>query len=64
MTSEQFENFKKPENVGEVFFIGKYLYKIGSYGLSKHKKDRHFTKLSHCNDFRNKSFEQVRQELK
>lgn len=63
MKNNDFEILKQCTDYCEYHLIGGKYYKVGSYGLSKHKGDRHFTQIGHCNDFRNMSFADVVRQL-
>ena len=62
MTNTDFELLKANKDPFEYHKIGNYLYRAGAYGLSKHNK-KTLCQISHCNDFRNKEFQQVKNEL-
>lgn len=62
MRKKNFELLKNASAL-DVIPIGNYYYKVGTYGLSKHKKDKYLTEVGHCNDFRNKELKTVIMEL-
>lgn len=65
MTQENFEFLKNSSDAHEIHVFGKFSYRAGSYGLSKMKRRKFdYEEISHSNDFRNKTFEQVSKELK
>lgn len=61
MTNKDFEFLKSTTDTTEYHKIGNSYYRPGSFGLSKH--DKNLIMVGHCNDFRNKSFKMVKEEL-
>ena len=65
MTQANFDFLKNSSDPQEIHVFGKFSYRAGSFGLSKLKRRKFdYDEISHSNDFRSKTFEQVTKELK
>jgi len=55
---------KKCKDCLEYHKQGGFYYRAGSFGMTKHKADRHLTRVGYCADFRNKTNTAILAELK
>lgn len=62
MSTNDFEELKNSNDPYEYHLIGRFYYRAGTFGLGKYNKK--FEKVGHSNDFRNKDFKTVIEDLK